>query len=161
MKRILPALAALVWAMSPVAHASPADALFINANIYTANDRQPQAEAVGVKGDRIVFVGSNAEAEKFRGKGTRVVDLAGRTMLPGLTDAHCHIFGIGERELTLNLEGTNSREAFLTKVEGRVRETPPGKWITWPRLDRDVLAAAAVSDTGLISTRSRRSIRCC
>jgi predicted amidohydrolase YtcJ len=130
MTRLSATLATLLGGMIATAQAAPADALFINANVYTANDRQPQAEAIATKGDRIVFVGSNAEAEKFRGEGTRVVDLAGRTVLPGLTDAHCHIFGIGERELTLNLEGTNSREAFLAKVEERVRETPPGKWIT-------------------------------
>src|SRR6202035_2230635 len=48
----------------------------------------------------------------------------------GLTDSHCHIFGIGERELTLNLEGTNSLEEFLGKVKARVAQTPHGQWIT-------------------------------
>ncbi len=54
----------------------------------------------------------------------------GYTVVPGLTDSHCHIFGIGERELTLNLEGTNTLEDFLAKVKARVAQTPRDKWIT-------------------------------
>ncbi len=50
--------------------------------------------------------------------------------MPGLTDSHCHIFGIGEREMNLNLEGTNTLEAFLAKVKERVTKTERGKWIT-------------------------------
>jgi predicted amidohydrolase YtcJ len=108
----------------------PADTVFINGNIYTVSERQPRAEAIAVKGDRIVFVGANADLQKFRDDRTRVVDLAGKTVVPGLTDSHCHIFGIGEREMTLNLEGTNTREDFLAKVKGRVAQTERSKWIT-------------------------------
>ncbi len=107
-----------------------ADVIFLNANVYTGNEKQPRAEAVAVEGDRIVFVGSTAEARKRAGKDARIVDLEGQTVLPGLTDAHCHIFGVGEREMTLNLEGTNTRGEFLAKVKERVARAEPGKWIT-------------------------------
>ncbi|MDQ6860438.1 MAG: amidohydrolase [Verrucomicrobiota bacterium] len=118
----------LLLALSSLAAAAePADLILLNANVYTANDKQPHAEAVAIKGDRISFVGSNAEAHKLAG---RVIDLHGRTVLPGLTDAHCHIFGVGERELTLNLEGTRTREAFLAKVKERAATTKPNEWIT-------------------------------
>jgi predicted amidohydrolase YtcJ len=110
--------------------AAPPDAVFVNGNIYTANDKQPRAEAIAVTGDRISFVGKNADARKLAGESTRIVDLRGRTVLPGLTDAHCHIFGIGEREMHLNLEGTNSREEFFAKVKERVGQTERGKWVT-------------------------------
>jgi predicted amidohydrolase YtcJ len=110
--------------------AEPAPTVFVNGNIYTMNERQPRAEAIAVKGDRIVFVGSNADAKKYETAEARTVDLAGKTVVPGLTDSHCHIFGIGERELTLNLEGTNTLEDFLAKVKERVAKTEPGKWIT-------------------------------
>ncbi|MEY2546830.1 MAG: hypothetical protein QOG48_1947 [Verrucomicrobiota bacterium] len=103
------------------------DFLLINGNIYTVNEKQPHAEAVAVKDKRIVFVGSNVDAKKFQAK--HVVDLAGKTVVPGLTDSHCHIFGIGEREMRLNLEGTNTREDFLAKVKERVAQTERGKWI--------------------------------
>ena len=106
------------------------DLILINGNIYTVDEKRPRAEAIGVKKDRVVFVGANADAKKLAREETRVVDLGGKTVVPGLTDSHCHIFGIGEREMTLNLEGTNTREDFLTKVKERVVQTGHGKWIT-------------------------------
>jgi predicted amidohydrolase YtcJ len=111
--------------------AEPAQTVFINGNVYTMNEREPHAEAIAVKGDRIIFVGSNADAKKYESaSGSRRIDLAGKTVVPGLTDSHCHIFGIGERELTLNLEGTNTLEDFLAKVKERVAKMEPGKWVT-------------------------------
>jgi predicted amidohydrolase YtcJ len=106
------------------------DLILIDGNIYTVNEKQPRAEAIAVKKDRVVFVGSNADAKKLAREETRVVDLGGKTVVPGMTDSHCHIFGIGEREMTLNLEGTNTREDFLAKVKERVAQTGRGKWIT-------------------------------
>ncbi len=102
--------------------------MLANGNIYTVHDKQPKAEAIAVKGDRIVFVGSNEDAKKFHA--AKVIDLRGRTLVPGLTDSHCHIFGIGEREMRLNLEGTNTLGDFLNKVKARVAQTSTGKWIT-------------------------------
>jgi len=64
------------------------------------------------------------------GKTTRVIDLNGKTLLPGLTDAHHHLFGVGFREITLNLEGITSLEDFLAKVKARVDQTQPGAWVT-------------------------------
>jgi predicted amidohydrolase YtcJ len=125
------AVAAILLFMSGItADAETAEAIFINGNVYTGNEKQPRAEAIAVHRDRIIFVGSNANAEKFRADKTRIVDLAGKTVTPGFTDSHCHIFGIGEREMTLNLEGTNTREDFLARVKERVAQTEPDKWIT-------------------------------
>ena len=125
------AAAAILLFMSGVtSSAETAGTIFINGNIYTVDDKQPFAQAIAVKGDRIIFVGANADAEQFRGDKTRIVDLAGKTVTPGFTDSHCHIFGIGEREMTLNLEGTNTREDFLAKVKERVAQTERNKWIT-------------------------------
>ena len=109
--------------------AEAVDLIFVNGNIYTVNEKQPHAKAIGVKGDRIAFVGSNEDAKKLASDKTRIVDLRGRTVVPGMTDSHCHIFGIGEREMNLNLEGTNSREDFLAKVKARVNQTERGQWI--------------------------------
>ena len=114
--------------METMARAEDADLLLTNGNIYTVTEKQPKAEAVAVKANRIVFVGSNKDAKKFHA--AKIVDLHGRTVVPGFTDAHCHIFGIGEREMRLNLEGTNSIEDFLARVKERVDKTGPGKWIT-------------------------------
>src|SRR5437588_5606914 len=127
--RCLPAPLLVVLAMTTVS-AEPADTIFLNGNVYTVNEKQQHAEAIAIKTDRITFVGSNTDAEKLRGENTRVIDLHGRAVFPGFTDSHCHIFGIGEREMNLNLEGTNTLEKFLTKVQERVTKTEPGKWIT-------------------------------
>ncbi len=124
------ALVVLFFATALNEHAEKADTLFLNGNVYTVNEKQAHAEAVAVQGDRIIFVGSNADAEKLRGDKTRVVDWQGNTVVPGLTDSHCHIFGIGEREMTLNLEGSNTLNDFLAKVRERVSKTERGKWIT-------------------------------
>ena len=125
------AVAAILLFMSGItAGAETAGTIFINGNIYTVNEKQPHADAIAVQRDRIIFVGANADAEKFRGNKTRIVDLAGKTVTPGFTDSHCHIFEIGEREMTLNLEGTNTREDFLAKVKERVVQTERNKWIT-------------------------------
>lgn len=107
-----------------------ADVVFTNGNIYTVNERQPHAEALAVKDGRILFVGSNEDVKKYEGKGTRVVDLKGHTVVPGMTDAHYHLMGVGLREMTLNLEGTTSLEDFLAKVKARVDKAKPGEWVT-------------------------------
>jgi len=120
----------LSFLLQNVNAAAGVDLIFVNGNIYTVNERQPCAEAIAVKNQRIVFVGANEDANKFRGNRTRVIDLHGHTVLPGLTDSHCHIFGIGEREMNLNLEGTNTLGDFLAKVKERVAKAERGKWVT-------------------------------
>src|SRR5919198_6083895 len=100
--------------------AASADLVLINGNIHTVNEKQPHAEAVAIKGDRIVFVGSNAGAKKFQGANARVMDLHGETVVPGLTDAHYHFIGVGQREMNLNLEGITNLEDFIAKVKARV-----------------------------------------
>lgn len=125
------ATAALILALLvPAPAAEPADIVFKNGNIYTVNDRQPRAQAIAVRGQRIIFVGSNRGAERYIGKNTRVIDLGGRTVVPGLTDSHYHLSGVGMRELELNLEGAASLEDFLARVKARVDQTAPGQWVT-------------------------------
>ena len=127
---LITALVLLPLAFSTNAAVEPADQAFTNGNIYTVNELQPKAEAVAVKAGRIFFVGSNRRATKWAGPNTRVIDLHGRTMVPGLTDSHCHLSGIGFREMTLNLEGTASLEEFLARVKARVAQAKTGDWIT-------------------------------
>jgi predicted amidohydrolase YtcJ len=131
MKTLLALLSILLLSLttSPP-KADSADLVFINGNVYTANEKQMHAEAVAVKGDRIVFVGANAAAKKYQGAKTRVVDLHGATVLPGMTDAHYHFIGVGQREMNLNLEGITNLEDFLAKVKARVEEAKPGEWVT-------------------------------
>src|SRR5438105_14538016 len=131
MKVLVAILGLLVLSIVPnPSTVEPADLVFINGNIYTANEKQSHAEAIAIKADRIVFVGSNAAAKKYQGANTRVVDLHGETMVPGMTDAHQHFIGVGQREMTLNLEGITNLEDFLVKVKARVDHAKPGEWVT-------------------------------
>lgn len=131
MRLLLILVSVLLLSVTPVPQrGQTADIVFKNGNVYTANDRAPSAQAIAVKADRIVFVGTNAAAEKFIGKETRVVDLKGNTVLPGFTDSHQHLSGVGQREMTLNLEGTTSLADLLAKLKERVDQTKPGDWVT-------------------------------
>ena len=130
MKIISILLSVLLFSFAPTTvKVEPADLVFINGNIYTVNEKQPHAEAIAIKADRIVFVGSNAAAKKYQGTNTRVIDLHGETVLPGMTDAHYHFLGVGQREMNLNLEGITNLEDFLAKVKTRVDQAKPGEWV--------------------------------
>jgi predicted amidohydrolase YtcJ len=131
MRILLAVLGLLLASFAPGAvKVEPADLILFNGNVYTANDKHPHAEAVAVRMDRIVFAGTNSEAKKYQGPKTRVVDLHGATVLPGLADAHYHFIGVGQRERNLNLEGITNLQDFLAKVKERVDQAKPGEWVT-------------------------------
>ena len=130
MKTLLLVASVLLLTLIPAPQTQPADIVFRNGNVYTAKDKAPRAQAIAVKGDRIVFVGSNEAAQKYVGTNTRVVDLKGNTVLPGFTDSHQHLSGVGQREMTLNLEGTTSLNDLLAKLKTRVDQAKPGEWVT-------------------------------
>ncbi|MEJ0034900.1 MAG: amidohydrolase [Gammaproteobacteria bacterium] len=115
------AFAALVG-IAQESHAAEALVL-LNANVYTAWDRQPRAEALIAKEGRITYVGTSAAARRLAPKGAKVIDLRGRTVLPGLTDAHAHLAGIGSRELSFNLEGTTGIDDLQNRLRSRVADT--------------------------------------
>jgi len=112
---------------------APADLVFINGNVYTVNAKQPQAQAIAIRADRIVFVGSNAAARQYQSGSTRVVDLHGATVVPGMTDAHYHFIGVGQREMNLNLEGINNLEDFLARIKTRVDQAKHEVTLLGPR----------------------------
>src|SRR6185295_2271844 len=67
-----------------------ADLLIVNAHVWTVDDARPEAEAVAVRGERVVLVGTSDEARRLAGAGTRVIDAGGRLLLPGFQDGHTH-----------------------------------------------------------------------
>lgn len=94
-----------------------ADTIIWGGTIYTAEDSNPTAEAVAIADGRIIYVGNRADAEVFATNETRIIDLTGATLYPGFVDAHAHLSGIGDRELSLNLEGLNSLTAFQKALQ--------------------------------------------
>lgn len=148
------ALSALLLATPAAAQAAPlADLVIWGGPIYT-NAAPAKAEAVAVKDGRIVFVGSRKDAEARFAPGARQVDLKGAALFPGFTDAHAHLRGIGERELSLNLEGSRSAAEAVQRVKAYLEARKPAGpvwgrgWIEtgWPEgrfLERGDLDAIA------------------
>ena len=99
------ALSALTLSISSVSQAAQpvADLIYSGGKIVTVDDLKPEAEAVAVKGGKIIAVGYRDEVMKFKGKGTKLVDLEGKAMLPGFIDPHGHIFNTGLQALSANL----------------------------------------------------------
>jgi predicted amidohydrolase YtcJ len=121
--------ALLLASLDAVAQVAPADLILTNANVYTVDEAHPRAQAVAVRGGEIVFVGSAAEAETLRGSGTRVLDLEGMTVVPGMIDSHGHFPGLGTALRTVDLVGTRSLEEVVERVVARVGQTGQGEWI--------------------------------
>lgn len=106
-----------------------ADLLLINARIHTLDDGTPAAAALSVRGGRVDVVGTTAEVLARRGPSTRVIDLAGATVVPGLKESHGHFVGIGEARMRLNLVGTQSWDEVVARVSEATKGRPRGAWI--------------------------------
>ena len=121
MRTIVCALNAVLLAAAALpasAKAPPAADLVIwGGPIYTADDAHPTAQAVAVRQGRIAYVGARSGAQALVGPKTRVVDLKGAALFPGFTDSHAHLDGIGDRELTLNLEGSKSAAEVTQRLK--------------------------------------------
>jgi predicted amidohydrolase YtcJ len=117
--------ASVAGAQSP----SPADLIVTDGRIYTVDAAHPMAEALAVRGSRLVFVGSASEAQVFRGPSTRIVDVHGSTIIPGMVDAHAHLLDAGLTLRQVDLSGAPTFEDVVARVAERARGTPPGTWI--------------------------------
>jgi len=104
-----------------------ADLVLHNGVIHTLDASQPTTAAIAVRGDRIVALGEEALA--LRGEATRVLDLRGQAMLPGLHDAHAHFLGLGKTLQSLDLKGTTSAAHACEKVLEACTKASPGEWI--------------------------------
>src|SRR5216684_3128779 len=116
--------------------AAKADAIYVHANIYTgvagasSFHEIQRAEALAVRGDRILGLGSEADILKLKGPATTVVDLKGHFVMPGFNDAHMHLTNAGFKRLTVDLTGTRSLEEFRERIRKRVETAEPMEWIT-------------------------------
>ncbi len=106
-----------------------ADLAIVNANVRTMNPRQPIAQAVAIKKNRILKVGTNQEIRTLIGKDTKVISLAGKTVVPGLIDTHIHVADFGRCLMWLDLSGANSIKELQVYLKEKAKQTPTGKWI--------------------------------
>jgi predicted amidohydrolase YtcJ len=107
----------------------PADLIVTGARIYTVDPSRPTAEALAIRDGRVLFVGSARGARALQGPKTQIVDATGRTIIPGMTDAHAHFLGLGQALRTVDLVGTTSYAEVIARVAARAREVPAGSWI--------------------------------
>jgi len=123
------ALAVLATPVAPL-RAQDADLIIRNARIWTGDSAQPRAEALAVRGERLIAVGTNAQADAHRGPRTRVIDAGGRFMTPGFIDDHTHFAQAGALLIGANLLDVHTAEPFAQRVKAAVQRMSPGAWLT-------------------------------
>lgn len=108
---------------------TPAELIVTNARVYTVDEARPSAQALAVKDGRFLFAGSEREVMALRGASTKVVDAGGRTVIPGMVDAHAHLLGLGEALQQVDLTGTRSYDEVVSRVAAAAKGQPAGRWI--------------------------------
>jgi predicted amidohydrolase YtcJ len=126
---ILAGLAMLAGACAPRVSVEPADLVMNNGKIVTVDEARPEAQAIAVRGDRIVAVGSEEEVRPHIGPETRVINLGGKLAIPGFIESHAHFTSIGRARMTLNLMDAESWDEIVAMVAEAVKSAQPGEWI--------------------------------
>ncbi|WHZ00003.1 amidohydrolase [Peribacillus simplex] len=108
-----------------------ADLVLVNGQVITSNMEYDVNEAVAVTGNQIVMVGTNEEVKRLIGSQTEVVDLAGRSLVPGFIDSHLHITLYGTNKLGVSCKEPTIESLYdvIKEIEKKVNETPIGKWV--------------------------------
>src|SRR5471032_1453541 len=103
------------------------DAVFYNGKVITVDSAFSVRQAFAVKGDTFVAVGSDAEVRKLAGQGTRLVDLRGASVIPGLTDNHDHLFGMERLMRGVDLLGARTADEIIRRLAPAVAAATPGQ----------------------------------
>ncbi|HTS30502.1 MAG TPA: amidohydrolase [Bryobacteraceae bacterium] len=119
----------LLFFAAGVAFAQPADLVLRNGKIVTMNAAAPVAQAIAVRGDRIAALGSDADASKWIGPRTRVMDLHGMLAIPGFIEGHGHFTGVGEFRMGLDLREARTWDDIVAQVARAAKQAKPGEWI--------------------------------
>ena len=122
--------AVLALGCAPARAGDAADIVLLNGTVYTVDESQPWAEALAIKGDRIMAVGSNADIEPLAGPDTRVIDVDGGFVSPGFNDGHVHVGGTGALLIGVNLLEVHEEQPFIDAIRGATERLPEGSWIT-------------------------------
>ena len=117
------------FSLSTWATAQEADLVLVNGKIATMDRARPWVEAIAMKGERIISIGSIERAKQFMGRDTEVIDLEGKFAMPGLIEGHAHYIGLGQSKMMLNHASAKSWDDVVKQVEKAVERTPPGEWI--------------------------------
>jgi hypothetical protein len=121
--------AAAVTSCGRTSSEAPADLVVRNGRVWTVDPARPEAEAVAIRGGRIVAVGSTIEVERLIGPATRVVDAVGRFVMPGFNDAHIHLMTGGAQLESVDLKDAATPEEFGRRIGERAKALPAGEWV--------------------------------
>ncbi|MEY3249047.1 MAG: hypothetical protein RL742_1090, partial [Bacteroidota bacterium] len=127
---ILPAvLLLLAAACTQNKPADKATLILLNGTVWTADSLQPTAEAIAMRGERILFVGDNAGAQAFASDSTQIIHLHGAFVTPGFIEGHGHFSALGRALQNLNLMPTKSWQEIVRLAGEKAAATPKGAWI--------------------------------
>jgi predicted amidohydrolase YtcJ len=107
----------------------PASMVLRNGQIATVDESKPEAQALAIRGDSIVAVGTNEEIAPFVGPATEVIDLAGQFAMPGFIEGHGHFMGVGQSKMNLDLMDVQTWDAIVSMVGAAAKQAQPGDWI--------------------------------
>lgn len=111
--------------------------VFTNGNVYTMDEKVPQVEAVAIRNDRILAVGTSTAMRNLLERNGELIDLKGRTVVPGLIDAHLHFLSYGLSLQQIDLVGAKSLTVALERVASRAASTQSGRWLTGRGWDQE------------------------
>jgi predicted amidohydrolase YtcJ len=121
--------------------------ILLNSKIYTMDPQLPQAEAVAIKDHKIIAVGKNSEVENLGRKNFRVINLEGKTVIPGLIDGHTHFLSLAYRLNRANLEGINSLGKLLSVIVDFCKDLEPDIWVIGDGWDKNILGDESLFTT--------------
>ncbi len=127
--RLLSLLLTGLFTFTAIGQQNHADLVLTNGNIVTMDDAKPSAQALAVKDDRILAIGSSEQIKRFIGEDTEVVDLKGRFTMPGFIEGHAHFVGLGQSMMMLRLQTAKTWDDVVKQVADAAKMTPPGEWI--------------------------------
>ena len=124
---------------------APSSLVIFNANIYTLDPEMPHAQAMAAANGRIVAIGSDADILAIAARkipDAPVLDLDGKTVLPGFIDCHTHFLAGGFSLQAVKLSGLSGPGEFVSRIAEQARHTEPGRWITGGGWDQETWPGA-------------------
>ncbi len=107
----------------------PADLVLMNGKIVTVDDKKPEVQALAVRGDVIIALGSDKKIKPYISQATQIIDLKGKLAIPGFIDAHGHFTGLGSSKMRLDFMHVKNWDEVVAMVKKAVQKAQPGEWI--------------------------------
>jgi predicted amidohydrolase YtcJ len=148
------ALVANCTTSQPMPPSKPADFVFRNATVFTNDPAHPRVDAVAVRASRIAAVGTDTQVQSLIGPKTSVIDLHGGAVIPGLTDAHCHLTGFGLQLRRVDLRGCTSPADCAARIAKAAATVGAGEWVLGRGWDQNLFPDKAFPNHAVLDNVS-------